>query len=698
MATLEYLRKRGKLVALIVGLAMLAFILQAALESGNFLFSGSKFQVARIGDEKIGVQDYQQLLAQKEELFKLRYGAEANSYVMQQLHAQTWESLMNEFLYGEAFEEIGIAVHPDELYDLVQGTQPHPIVVQEFSDPNNPMSFNPEMVRQFLSALNDDETGVRKKFWLDIEDRVYYDRMRSKLVSLVGKGLYVTSDEAQMYHEDNGHVVDFDYVVLPYTQIPDADVKVSDDEIKAWYKQHKKKYKQNDTRDIEFVVFDLLPSEQDIAAIKKKIADLVEPFKTAENNEYFVSRNSDAAFDANFYQKGELSPAIDSLMFSALPGFTYGPYQEGPAFKISKLDTVVGIPDSSKARHILIAFDENTTSDQAKKLADSIKTALDAGADFVELVNKYSDDQGSKTMGGDVGWMTYQTSFVKPFLDACMLGKKGDKKVVESQYGMHVIEITDQTAVQKKVRVATLQLDLDPSKETRNTIYGQAVDFAMGHTTKEAFEKGAEDNKLIIRQAPNLFPMSYDLPGVPEAREIVKWAFESELGQVSDAFEVGERYIVAVVVKAKEQGIAPLEDVKEEVTADVIREKKVEMLSKEFGKYKGKPLSEMAAGLKVNLEKANTVTFVRAQIPSGFEPAVVGAAVALPKDAVSDPIEGFLGVYVIQLTSVTPSLPTEDYTNERRQLSSIFSSWATYRLFRSMIDNAEVKDYRYKFF
>lgn len=704
MATLQNIRKRGPLVALVIGFALLAFILGDLLSSGSSLLSNDQFEMAEIAGESVDYREYQSIMNEAIEIYELRSGgASVDDQTQRQFRNQAWQEIVNRYVLEKEYEKLGLAVHPEELFDLVQGNNIHPLVKQAFGGQQG--QFNPQMVIQFLKNMDRDTSGTSKKMWLYIEEQVEKDRLFSKYNALVTKGLYTTTKEAQMAYKENSKLVDFQYVVQPYKSIEDQEVTVSEADLKKYYEEHKNEYKiPEESRDVAYVSFDVEPTADDVNALLDEMREIKNDFALTADNQSFVNAESNQRFDPRHYKQGELPELYDSLMFSAEIGYIYGPYRDEGMFKLAKLDTVRFLPDSVKARHILIQPTQNQTQEQAEARIDSLKQAIEAGADFAQLATQHSADQASATKGGDLGWIT-EGQMVKPFNDTCFTAQPGELKKVYTQFGIHLVQVTQRSEPVKKARVATITRPITPSKQTRDSVYAEAVKFASKNNTGAKFEQAITDNELTKKLAPNLRANDERISGLQNPRAFVRAVFKTEAGQIiqdekkNPIFELGDRYVIGVVSVVRQKGIAPFELVRNDIEVEVRKQKKAEKIIADWQGKLSSGLEAIAQQAGGEVKQAENIKFSSFQIPgAGIEPKVIATATTMQKDELSKPIAGEMGVYVIKVTSITSPPQKEDFAPEKQSISRNLAQRASYQVFNALKELADIKDYRSKFF
>jgi peptidyl-prolyl cis-trans isomerase D len=522
----------------------------------------------------------------------------------------------------------------------------------------------------------------------------------NKYLTLVRKGLGVTSLQTKRAVNDRTSKVNFDYAVASYQSISDSLVNVSNSDIKAYYKSHQNEYKQTASRDIEYVVFPILPSEADVNDAEAWIQKALPDFIGASDPAQYVTLNSDSKFDSKYYKASELPENVRAWAFTSSVGSLLNIYRDGDSFKASRLVDVKMMPDSVKARHILIGLRSQSAEERekAKAKADSIMNVLKRGGNWDQLAAKFSDDPGSKDKGGDLGW--FPSGMMVPEFDkASFSSSKGEIKVVETQFGFHVLQVVDRGKEEKKVQIATLERKIVPSSYTTSQVYNKAAAFAGNNRDYEKFAAAADQNKYTRRVANNLLQNDRSIAGLEQPRELIRWAFRAKKGDVSDVMQFGENYVVAALTTVREEGIAPLKQVAADVKVRVIREKKAELLMDKVKKaMSGKTdIYAVAQAIGANVEKAENVSFSSLTLPyAGIEPAVIGVASVSAEGKLAGPIKGNNGVFVLTITS---SVKEEGDANaEKYRIANMYQSRSYYEVFEALKNNAGVVDKRYNFY
>ena len=707
MATLQKIRTRaGLLVAIVIGFSLVAFILGDMLQSGSSLFQRDRLEVGEIDGESIQYPQFQQEVEELGEIYKMNTDQsqlDENTWV--QVREQTWQNNINEIVMGEVYKNLGISVSSEELFDMLQGTNLHPIIQQLFRNPETGQVDRGAVVR-FLKNL---ETGVapdQRAYWLYLEKEIVKSRAEAKYANMVGKGIYVTSEEAENSLQASNKVVNFDYISLPHNSVADSLVKVSDKELKDYYNKNSEQYKVEQSRKIEYITYEVKPSAQDFSEAENWINSIKTDFENSEDNIQFLTANSDVGFTDTWNKKEDLPENVGAWIFdeNAEINDVFGPYFENESYILTKLHAVEMMPDSVEARHILLPVNTQEEFPIIQALADSLKTVIENGGNFANLAREYSTDQGSAALGGDLGWFG-RGQMVKPFEDAAFTNQRNEVSIAISQFGIHVVQTTNRGVETKQVQVANLVRNVVPSTRTYQDTYAQASKFAGENTNMEAFNAAVAEQKLTKRIA-NVRENDRQIVGLENARILIRAAYESDESTIimsqqgSPIFDLGDNFVIAILVEASEEGVAPFEDVKERVELNVIKEKKAEFLVDKAKVAMGgkNNLEDISTELNAPVQSANNINFNSFSIPGiGLEPMVVGTVTTLDVDKISEPIAGNNGVFVVQVTSVEEGT-NENITGEKLRLAQGVISRASTQVLEAHQDAVEIVDKRSKFY
>jgi peptidyl-prolyl cis-trans isomerase D len=699
MAVIMKIRNRfGAVIIGLIALAIVSFLLMDALNSNSSLLQGGASDaVGTVNGESIDIKSFEARYQEGLENYKSQtQQPNVDEQTALALRDQTWSQVLNELLMGKEYAELGIEVTTDELYDMVQGTNPHPQVVQAFSNPNT-KQFDPNQVVMFLQNMDNDSTGQTRERWLNFEKFLKEDRLRNKYNSLVKKGLYVPTWLAKAEYEVKNATADFDFVYLPYSEVKDEEVKVSDDDIENFINKNKGRFTQEESRSLEYVTFDIKPNATDTAKALSWLQGQLGNFSTAESDSIFVKLYSDKPYDEKFYGKDELVSSVKDTFFSIAQGTIVGPYFEEGYFVAAKLVERKNLADSLEARHILLVPTKQEEIEAFRTLADSLKTAIEGGSDFVALAAQFSKDDKTAQTGGSWGVVKPGEKFENIDKDLFFKYKQGDVFVTPSNEGFHVIQITKAVPVKEAVKVAFLARQINASQETQRNLFADASKFASANNTLEKFRNSSK--KEEIKKAPKILRNDYTIFGLGTSREAVRWGYEASKGDVSNVFSTDDKYIVVAVANVFEKGLATVENVREEVKPEVIKEKKAALLADKVKATGATSLSQLATKLSKEVLTAGGVNFSNNFLQgAGQEPRVANRAFALTANALSEAIQGENGVYVISLKATTPAAATSDYTGSKQQIKMPLEQRVESQLFEALKKVSDVKDERYKFY
>ncbi|RXQ89893.1 peptidylprolyl isomerase [Ancylomarina salipaludis] len=707
MATLQKIRNRGVFIGIIIGGALLAFIAGDALKSGGSLLTNSRNEMAEIAGESVNIRDFQNRFNHNLEVTKLMSGQNSiPADQMDKIREQVWQQMVQEIVMNREYDELGISLTSQELFDMVQGKNIDPTIRQLFTGENG--QFDKDNVVKTLKQLIAAPDGTpQKAYWLNIEESLIAQRTLTKYNALIAKGLYIPTAYAKNMAANGSKKVNFDYVVKSYNSISDSTVNVTAEEIKAYYNDHKELFKQSESRKIDYVLFNIEPSTDDFKYTEKWIADMKADFTAEENVAQFLELNSDTKFNSYYFAEGENSnKALDAFMFSGKKGDVFGPYDEKDAYKLAKISDIKMMADSVKARHILIRPVQGDFK-AAEAKADSLKLLLDKGADFAELAKTNSDDQGSAVNGGDLGWFT-QGRMVPAFNDAAFSSKKNEVKIVKTQFGAHLIQVVGLSKAVKKVQVAILDRKVEASQKTFQAAYSAARKFAGENQDRASFFKAISEQNLTHRVA-NLKKDTKLIPGLESSRELIRVAYNTDNMETillnndnSAVFEFGDKFVVAILSNIKEEGYASVTDVQATVEREVRKNKKAEMIIASMSKNAKGAQSLLSVAQKENLEVKNAadVTFQSFQIPgAGIEPNVIANASNIEKGMLSAPIKGNQGVYMILVNDVKEDALTQDAIDVfKSRMNQNYQYRTNYQSMQVLRENADIVDKRYKFY
>jgi peptidyl-prolyl cis-trans isomerase D len=708
MAVLERIRSRaGTIVVIVIGLALVSFVLQDLFSSGNSIFRGGANTIGEINGNSISGEEFASRLNAAEEKYKRNQNASGvDENVRQQLINDIWNEYLDQYLFDKELNGTGVNVAEDELFDMVQGENVDPQVQQIplFQD-SITRQFDRNRVIRFLKTQLSEENDPDGKFresWSDFEQSLMKARRKAKYNNLIKKAMYVTTAQAKNSYNERGRSVTYRMVGKSYDSLADSLVKISDDDYKKYYDEHKHELEQQDeTRKLEYVVFQVNPTPEDRAELMGSMEQIKTQFQAATNDTAFANANSSNGFREESVKRGSLNIQIDSAVFAGTPGTVYGPFVDGNDVKVVKLRGFKSVSDSVKARHILISTQKGITEIAAMAKADSLKKVIQAGGDFAALATLLSDDPGSKVKGGDLGFFP-EGAMVPEFNNACFNGKVGDMVVVKTQFGAHLINIQDKTKPTNKASLVFISRPVEASNKTNEAVFNSANDFAVTAENYEAFKKKADEKKIFIVKANSLRPTDRQVNDLANSRELVTWAFneETDLNSVTKVLELDGKYVVAALTGKRDKGVPPLDQVKEDIEPLVKRMKKGEIFEKELALAGATTIDAFAARVKLNVDAANSVNFASYSLPNyGYEPKLAGTIPYSKINVLNGPVRGNAGVFVYVVETITEAPPmTGDIKDLKRQLIGSSQGRVDMGVYTSLQKKAGVEDKRYRFF
>lgn len=699
MGIMSFLRDRaGAIIVIAIGVAIVAFLLGDAIQSGSGFIAEANSEVGVVDGEKILYQEFNGRVEQNSQQFRAQMGSlnpQMQSYVIE----NTWNQMLSGIILEKQTEKLGITVGDTELFDLLFDN-PSAQMQQIFADPNTG-EFNRANAISSRKSADTEPTGQLKEQWIALEESILQERTNQKYLSLIRNGVYANSLEAKDDYINKNRLVNFDYVVLDYASVKDEEVKLTDADYREYYDKNKFRFKNNtETRTFEYVTFDASPSKQDTLEARTKIEKIAEGLRTTDNDSLFVSINADTKTPISYQKRGSLEPALDSVMFNVSKGYIHGPYFSNGAFKVAKLIESKVSPDSVKARHILINPATEGGIDKAKAKADSIKNLIQKGASFAKLAEEFGTD-GTKESGGDLGTFA-RGSMVPAFEDAVFDGTVGQVFIVSTQFGVHVVEVQKHIGSSRVVKVAVVDKLVVPSSQTEQVAYQKAQAFLSGAGNYTKFDEQVKKEGVNKLLAEDVTPLQASLPGLEDARSIVRWAYDAKKGDVSkEIFTVGNAYVVAALKTIKPEGTLSLEDVKQTIEPSVRLAVKARILKEKADKAMSgaSNLAQVAQKLNLTTENVENIVFANPIIPGySQENKVVGAIFGSQPNKLSKPIEGERGVYLYSVKAFTEPAPFNTAAKVKETLVQNFAMQADGTAFEVLRKNAKVKDFRAKFY
>ena len=696
MAVLQKIRERGTLLIIVIGGALAAFILSEFIKDPGGSQSRGDGSVGSIYGEDISQEEFSETLS------FVKNTQQSQNLQEGQKISFAWDKLIKDKIINFSSKNIGLNVCGKELYELETGNISPNNVSPYFSS----FFINPE-TRQFDNTLVnswlenfDNLDNERRSIFLNLENEAIQIRYEQKYQALIEKGMYTTTDEASTVLSEKSQNANVSYVSIPFSTI--EDFEVTDQEINDYYTKNIKDFQnEKETRNIEYVTFTVIPSSQDDINVREELTKLSSKFNDSDNDELFVSRYTSELIESFPYLKKEqvTDPKFSELIEMDL-GSVLGPYKlTNGRYRLSKFSELVMRPDSVEVRHILLKS-ENYPSDSAKIILEDYKNQVKSGIDFGELASNYSDDN-SKIKGGELGWIK-EGQMVPNFEDACFSSNKGDLKIVTTQFGVHLIQVTGVSKLINKYKIVHLDKDVLPSPETKNFYFDQANDFITGANNKPkdtSFNSYAQSQNQLIREDINVDNMKYNISALENSRDIVKWVFDAKIGDVSNTiYTCGDNYVVASLSGINFEGDLDLELVREQIIQKIQIEKKYESIQKKIAD--GSSLENISKIFSSEIKTIEGVNFNNNNVNEiGNAPSFVGVVSSIDTNTVSPIFKEVDAAYVLLVNSKSEPIETNTNSQQRLEIQSSKSSGIFYNSAMKVLkQNADIVDERIKFY
>lgn len=664
MTSLQKIRNHGALLIAVVGIAMLAFILGDFLNSGSSFFHRSRENVAVIEGNKVHYTEYEAANEQLTEVYKLETGrSDFDEEMTTQLRNQVWSMLVMDYTMRAQAEKIGMAITADELKELCIGENPHQIIASRrtFMDENG--QFNRDAVINLLQAINqegeeaeDANLQQAKNYWMYWEKALRITYMQEKYTALLQHLLKANSLEAQYAFDARQKGVSIEYVMQPYFAIADSLVSVNEKDIKALYKKHKEQYKQTPNRAIKYIAYDIVPSEDDFKAEEALMNNLKEDFQTAEDITLVVNTNSDIMYDGFDYSESTVPAQFKEFAFA----------------KGAKVGDCTDI-----------LFENNTYAmARIMQCGYSMPDSIELKAIIPE-----GEDQ-------ELGWFT-ANELPKNIAEKAFATKRGGQFTIAQGMGELTYEVMEVSAATPKVKLAILSRSVTPSSKTYSTIYNNAKQFIVANPTLEAMETAAQEAGMAVIPQYNLTATTDKVGQLKSSRPIVRWAFEAKEGQVSDVFECGQQFIIAALAEVNDSEYRSLESVRAELTYEATNNAKAAYIKEQLNGVE--TLAAAAEVLGQSIQSVERVSLADTRLGNaGMEPSVIGTAIALGENKLSQPIQGNMGVFLIQTGMAMNTNEEFNVEAEKAQLAARFA-YLPYQAMQIMEDKADIEDNRANF-
>ena len=692
MAVLEKIRvKFGLLISIIIALALLSFIIDPNTLESALNSMSSKYDVGQIAGKRVSYADFQADVDRYTTINELLSGSVRDEETQKQIRNAAWQELLDKYMFVKNAQNAGLTVGQDEMLALMGGEYVSPVIEQNAVFVDETGAFSADRLKAFIQNVDSDESGQLRTYWNYIQNTVHNQQFYAKYGALFTASGMDNSLQLAQALQDGNTTADVDYVMVYYPMsAEDSTVNVSSDEIRAYYKAHKDFFKQNANRDIEYVVYEVVPSEADIAAASDAISEAYDEFATTDNMRTFLLKNSDRGLDNYWYKAGELRTINAELDDQIFGGAAVSQIvNDGNTFYAARVMDSKMLPDSAFVKHILLQ------GENAARTADSLVTVIKKGGNLANLAATYSADTGSMADGelGSIGWMTQ--SYMIPGFEGIFDAKVGEPFVLETQYGSHVVVVSRKTKPVAKKQVAIFEKEAIASKETFNSYYAQANTFAtLAGGTYEGYQKALDSTKVYSHPV-TITEATANYGAIENAKEVTRWAFDAKVGKASNIITVDNNYFFVVALKdASKEGYAPVQKVASQIKDLLYFNKMQEVESKKIAEQiaGAQSLEEAAEKLGTTVEHREALSLGS----SSVEPALLGAIAAAKEGELYGPVAGQMGTYVIRVNSKElGSFYTED---DAKALANQKAQYLSQMILSVMQDYDNVKDNRERFF
>ena len=691
MAVLEKIRvKFGLLISIIIALALLSFIIDPSTLESALNSMSAKYDVGQIAGKRVSYTDFQADVDRYTTINELLSGSVRDEETQKQIRNAAWQELLDKHMFVKNAQNAGLTVGQDEMVALMSGDYVSPAIEQNPVFMDETGAFSADRLKAFIQNVDSDESGQLRIYWNYIQNMVHNQQFYAKYGSLFTASGQDNSLQLAQALQDGNTTADVDYLMVYYPMSEDSTVTVTSDEIRAYYKAHKEFFKQVANRDIEYVVYEVVPSAADITAASDAISDAYDEFSTTDNMRTFLLKNSDRGLDNYWYKAGELRTINAELDDQIFGGAAVSQIvNDGNTFYAARVMDSKMLPDSAFVKHILLQ------GDNAARVADSLATVIKKGGNLANLAAAYSADQGSIADGemGSIGWMTQ--SYMIPGFEGVFEAKVGEPFVLNTQYGTHVVVVSRKTKPVAKKQVAIFEKAAIASKETFNSYYAQANTFAtLAGGTYEGYQKALDSTKVYSHPV-TITEATSSFGAIDNAKEVTRWAFDAKVGKASNILTVDNNYFFVVAVKdASKEGYAPVQKVVSQIKDLLYFNKMQEAKSQEIAAQIAgvQSLEEAAEKLGTTVEHREALSLGS----SSVEPALLGAIAAAKEGELYGPVSGQIGTYLIRVNNKElGSFYTED---DAKALASQKSQYLSQLILSVMQDYDNVKDNRERFF
>ncbi|EDM45053.1 peptidyl-prolyl cis-trans isomerase [unidentified eubacterium SCB49] len=701
MAILSKIRQKTVFLIVIIAMALFAFVLADVLKNGGGSSNKAQTRVATINDTELSQADFMaQVQSTQQQMGPTATTASAVNVV--------WDREVKRVLLQEEFEKLGIRIEKDQLdAALAEGLAGNQLFTNELG------LFDRNRMNEYISDMKLNNPAAYQQ-WLTYENGVIQSVLELNYMNMIKGGLKSTLAEGEQQYRYDNDKINFQYVHVPYTSINDTEVAVSEDEIKSYVNDHAADFEVEAQTDIEYVKFDEIASDEDIAAQEASLKEFLTAgkdngadrvaFKDAENPEVYVNDYSDFTYVDRWYFSKDIPAPLTAADSDLEVGEVVGPYKNVTNFNLTRVLEKRQLADSVQTSHIQVKWagtlgassDIVRTKEEAKKRADSIFNVVKRSpSTFAEVASATTDDVRNKANGGELGYLNPNVQLPETISEFVLQADKGDMKLVETEFGYHVLHVTDVKNIQPAYKFAVISKKIEPSDETINEVFSVSSKFEDA-ARKGDFTAVANESELTVRPVNKIGSLDANIPGLTNSRQIITWSFdeETEVGDVK-RFNTPNGYVVVRVTRQSPKGVMSVADASAKVTP-ILRNKKKAALIKE--KMNGADLQAIATANNVTVQTATAVSMGTPTIPgAGAEPKVVGAAFGKEANETTDVLAGNAGVFVVKVLAKVPATDLGNYASFSNQLD-IQNTGVEAKVINALKKKADIEDNRANFY
>ncbi len=688
MATLEKIRQKGLLLSIVIGVAMLLFII--GMVDFNSIFGSSRQNVAEVDGDEITIAEYEKKIDGMTSFYKLEMRSNSlTDQQTEQIRNSVWSTSLRERVIGKQCQKLGIVVSDEELEESLTGETPNPMLMQLglFYNPEKG-GFDAEIVRQVADAATADETSDIAKYWNFVKNTIKTQMLEEKYNALVGSSININNLDAQYaFNAQKG--ADIEFTSTPLSTVADSLINTTSKDIKAYYSANKNKYyRENESREIEYLTFDIVPSENDYADIKAWIEDLQKEFYTSEDFIALSNQNSDESYNGVAQSMTSVDSDLKDFAKNGKAGDAFGPQLFGDTYKMARIvEKGIVAPDSAKVSHILVM---ESSKERTEQVADSLIAAINGGSDFEEVAKAFSK-AGTSVNGGELGWLK-DGDFDKDFSAACISAPVGKLVKYNMNGGIQIIKVTEKTKPVEKIRMCVLSRKVEASSQTYGQIFNQASQYMAQNSSIDKFETSADAAQGQYLRNYSVAVSDVRISDLKDSRQIVRWAYEAKKGDVADrVFECGDKFVVAALKSVSKKGYPEISEIEETLTTAVKNEKKADMIADNISAKLAEGLAatgevKTAQGVSFNSQYVNGI---------GMEPKLYATVANMTPESAPAVVKGNYSVYAVKVVSTNE---TGEF-NAQAEISQLENRRPyKYMIYNALEKGAEINDNRISFY